>query len=144
MSEPRPEPSEPTEGPLGTGGEALPEAEPSTPSAQAEAERRADELDAPDAELSAGGILAAITQAAVDNPVTVHLVSAILIAAGLVSYFTMPREIFPEFTRERIRVMTVFPGAARRACSATFASLNHTSCGGPSSMPRGRRWPVRS
>jgi hydrophobic/amphiphilic exporter-1 (mainly G- bacteria), HAE1 family len=77
-----------------------------------EAERRADELDAPDADVSAGGILAAITQAAVDNPVTVHLVSAILVAAGLVSYFTMPREIFPEFTRERIRVMTVFPGAA--------------------------------
>ncbi len=54
----------------------------------------------------------AIARAAVDNPVTIHLVSGFLVVAGLVMYMTMPREIFPEFTLERLRVSTLFPGAS--------------------------------
>ena len=57
-------------------------------------------------------MLRAITEAAVENPVTVHLVSALLLIAGVVMYLTIPQEIFPEFTLEKVRVITVYPGAA--------------------------------
>ncbi len=53
-----------------------------------------------------------ITKLAVDNPVSVHLVSAVLLIAGVATYLTMPQEIFPEFTRERIRVTTIYAGAS--------------------------------
>ncbi|MGE0710362.1 MAG: efflux RND transporter permease subunit [Planctomycetota bacterium] len=54
----------------------------------------------------------ALAKAAVENPVTVHLLTLFLIVFGVVSYLTMPREIFPDFTRARIRVLTLYPGAA--------------------------------
>jgi multidrug efflux pump subunit AcrB len=53
-----------------------------------------------------------ITRAAVDNPVTIHLVSIFLLVAGTALYLSMPQEIFPEFTRERIRITAIFPGAS--------------------------------
>ena len=53
-----------------------------------------------------------LTKAAVENPVSVHLLSILLLVAGMVTYSTMPQEIFPEFTRERIRITTIFPGAS--------------------------------
>lgn len=53
-----------------------------------------------------------IARASVGNPVAVHMATLFLLAAGAFLYFTMPREIFPEFTRERIRVQTLFPGAS--------------------------------
>lgn len=53
-----------------------------------------------------------IAEAAVENPVAIHLLSLLILVGGLVSYYAMPREIFPEFSRNRVRVTTVYPGAA--------------------------------
>ncbi|RMG06337.1 MAG: efflux RND transporter permease subunit [Planctomycetota bacterium] len=53
-----------------------------------------------------------LARLAVDNPVTVHLVSLLLLVGGVASYVSRPQEIFPEFTRERIRITTVYPGAS--------------------------------
>ena len=47
------------------------------------------------------GPIRGVIAAAVNNPVTVHLLTVFLLVAGLFSYFTMPREIFPDFTRGR-------------------------------------------
>lgn len=57
-------------------------------------------------------MLGAVIQAAVQNRVAVHLSQLLLVVAGLFSYATMTREIFPEFTRQKIRVTTVYPGAS--------------------------------
>ncbi|MBX3466394.1 MAG: efflux RND transporter permease subunit [Planctomycetes bacterium] len=57
-------------------------------------------------------MITALVRAAVDNRVAVHLAQLLLVVSGLFAYSTMTREIFPEFTREKIRVTAVYPGAA--------------------------------
>jgi hydrophobic/amphiphilic exporter-1 (mainly G- bacteria), HAE1 family len=59
-----------------------------------------------------GGLLGPLVGGAVLNPVAVHLLSLLILVAGAMSYANMRREIFPDFTRERIRITTVYPGAS--------------------------------
>ncbi|MDE0896589.1 MAG: efflux RND transporter permease subunit, partial [Planctomycetota bacterium] len=49
---------------------------------------------------------------AVRNPVAVNLATLAVIAAGVMAYFSMPREVFPEFTLGTVTVTTVYPGAS--------------------------------
>lgn len=46
------------------------------------------------------------------NPVLVNLLAVTVFIAGLGVYFTMPREIFPDFALEAIRITTLYPGAS--------------------------------
>ena len=57
-------------------------------------------------------MIRALARAAVDNPVTVNLATLTLAAAGLLAYFSMPREVFPNFALGSITVTTLYPGAA--------------------------------
>ncbi len=57
-------------------------------------------------------MLGALIRGAVKNRVAVHLSQLLLVVAGVFSYTTMTREIFPEFTRQKIRVTTIYPGAS--------------------------------
>jgi len=53
-----------------------------------------------------------IAELGVTNPVAVHLLSLLILVAGVYSYLTLPREIFPDFTRNRLLVSTPFLGAS--------------------------------
>ncbi|MCA8923083.1 MAG: efflux RND transporter permease subunit [Planctomycetes bacterium] len=53
-----------------------------------------------------------LAEVSVTNPVAVHLLSLLLLVAGVYAYLTMPREIFPDFTRNRLLVTTAFLGAS--------------------------------
>ncbi|MFT7462053.1 MAG: multidrug efflux pump subunit AcrB [Pseudohongiellaceae bacterium] len=48
---------------------------------------------------------------AVNNPVAVNLGMLVVIAAGVLAYFSMPREVFPEFSMGAVTVTTLYPGA---------------------------------
>jgi len=50
-------------------------------------------------------------KAAIDNPVAMNLIMVVLMLWGVLSYFTIPREIFPEFEFDVLRVTMVYPGA---------------------------------
>ncbi|MDF1798632.1 MAG: efflux RND transporter permease subunit [Planctomycetota bacterium] len=56
-------------------------------------------------------MIRAVVRAAVANPVAVNLATLAIIAAGLLSYFGMPREVFPEFSLGLTTVTTAYPGA---------------------------------
>ena len=47
---------------------------------------------------------------AIDNPTTIYVMIAIFFVVGLTSYFTMPREEFPEVVETKIFVSTIYPG----------------------------------
>src|SRR5690606_8050553 len=51
-----------------------------------------------------------ISSWAVDNRVTVYIVTALIVITGLVAYVTMPREDFPEVIENKIYISSVFPG----------------------------------
>lgn len=51
-----------------------------------------------------------ISSWAVDNRVTVYILTFIIVIAGLVAYTTMPREDFPEIIENKIYISSVFPG----------------------------------
>lgn len=53
-----------------------------------------------------------LVRAAVRNSVAVHLATLAVIAAGILAYFSMPREVFPEFTLGTVTVTTIYPGAS--------------------------------
>jgi multidrug efflux pump subunit AcrB len=53
-----------------------------------------------------------LVRSAVRNPVAVNLATLAVIAAGLLAYLSMPREVFPEFTLGTVTVTTVYPGAS--------------------------------
>ena len=57
-------------------------------------------------------MIRAIARYAVNNPVTVNLATLTAVVAGLLAYFSMPREVFPNFTLGTITVTTIYPGAA--------------------------------
>lgn len=48
----------------------------------------------------------------VRNRVVVNLLTLFIIGAGAVTYWSMRREIFPEFSRQAIRIETQYPGAS--------------------------------
>src|SRR5699024_7235645 len=47
---------------------------------------------------------------AIDNSTTVFVIIAIIIVGGLLSYYSMPREAFPEISETKIYVSSVNPG----------------------------------
>lgn len=51
-----------------------------------------------------------ISSWAVDNRVTVYILTCIITIIGIYSYVTMPREDFPEIIENKIYISTVFPG----------------------------------
>ena len=53
-----------------------------------------------------------LTKFAVKNPVTVLVLAALMLFAGLMAYVSLPRESFPEIKIPLIYVNTVYPGAS--------------------------------
>ncbi len=51
-----------------------------------------------------------ISSWAVDNRVTVYILTVLIVITGLIAYVSMPREDFPEIIENKIYVSTVFPG----------------------------------
>ncbi len=51
-----------------------------------------------------------ISSWAVDNRVTVYILTALIVVTGVIAYITMPRESFPEVIENKIYVTSVFPG----------------------------------
>jgi multidrug efflux pump subunit AcrB len=51
-----------------------------------------------------------ISSWAVDNRVTVYILTFIIVIAGIYSYIAMPREDFPEIIENKVYVSSVFPG----------------------------------
>ncbi len=47
---------------------------------------------------------------AIDNPSVIYVMIAIFFAIGLSSYFSLPREDFPEVKETKIYISTIFPG----------------------------------
>ena len=48
----------------------------------------------------------------VHNPVAANMLMVLLLAGGLISAFAIPRELFPEFSVDRISITVPYPGAA--------------------------------
>ena len=48
----------------------------------------------------------------VRNHVAVNLATITVLVGGIMAYFEMPREVFPEFTLGTVTVTTIYPGAA--------------------------------
>ncbi|MCB9497314.1 MAG: efflux RND transporter permease subunit [Fibrobacteria bacterium] len=53
-----------------------------------------------------------MTKFAVRNPVTIMVLAFFMLAAGTMSYFSLPRESFPEIKIPLIFVNTIYPGAS--------------------------------
>ncbi len=51
-----------------------------------------------------------ISSWAVDNRVTVYILTLLIVITGLIAYITMPREDFPEIIENKIYISSVFPG----------------------------------
>lgn len=54
----------------------------------------------------------ALSSWAIDNKMTVYVITAIVLLAGLLSYYSMPREAFPEITQTKIFATSINPGNA--------------------------------
>jgi len=51
-----------------------------------------------------------ISSWAIDNRVTVYILTFIIVVTGIYAYVTMPRESFPEIIENKIYISSVFPG----------------------------------
>ena len=51
-----------------------------------------------------------ISSWAVDNRTTVYVITFIILLMGIISFFSMPRESFPEVVQNNIYISSVFPG----------------------------------
>lgn len=51
-----------------------------------------------------------ISSWAVDNRVTVYILTLLIVITGVVAYMTMPREDFPEIIENKVYISSVFPG----------------------------------
>ncbi len=51
-----------------------------------------------------------ISSWAVENRVTVYILTAMIVITGVIAYITMPRESFPEVIENKIYITSVFPG----------------------------------
>jgi multidrug efflux pump subunit AcrB len=49
---------------------------------------------------------------AIENRMTVYVITAIILIGGLMSYYAMPRESFPEIKETKIYVSSINPGNA--------------------------------
>ena len=53
-----------------------------------------------------------LVEFSVRNRVLVNLLTLFVLGTGLVTYFQMPRELFPEFSRQAVQIVTTFLGAS--------------------------------
>jgi len=51
-----------------------------------------------------------ISSWAVDNRVTVYILTLLIVVTGVIAYITMPREDFPEIIENKVYISSVFPG----------------------------------
>lgn len=51
-----------------------------------------------------------ISSWAIDNRVTVYIVTLLIVITGLIAYTSMPREDFPEIIENKVYISSVFPG----------------------------------
>src|SRR6476646_8081855 len=51
-----------------------------------------------------------ISSWAINNRVTVYIVTGLIVITGLIAYITMPREDFPEIIENKVYISSVFPG----------------------------------
>ncbi len=51
-----------------------------------------------------------ISSWAIDNRVTVYILTTLIVITGVMAYITMPREDFPEIIENKIYISSVFPG----------------------------------
>ena len=51
-----------------------------------------------------------ISSWAVDNRVTVYILTLLIVVTGIIAYVTMPREDFPEIIENKVYISSVFPG----------------------------------
>jgi len=51
-----------------------------------------------------------ISSWAVDNRVTVYILTCIIVITGIYAYMTMPREDFPEIIENKTYISSIFPG----------------------------------
>ena len=51
-----------------------------------------------------------ISSWAVDNRVTVYILTLLIVVTGVIAYTTMPREDFPEIIENKVYISSVFPG----------------------------------
>src|SRR6478672_10307853 len=51
-----------------------------------------------------------ISSWAVDNRVTVYILTLLIVITGIIAYITMPREDFPEIIENKVYISSVFPG----------------------------------
>ncbi len=51
-----------------------------------------------------------ISSWAVDNRVTVYILTVLIVITGVIAYITMPREDFPEIIENKVYISSVFPG----------------------------------
>ena len=51
-----------------------------------------------------------ISSWAVENRVTVYILTLLIIITGVIAYVTMPREDFPEIVENKVYISSVFPG----------------------------------
>ena len=51
---------------------------------------------------------------AVENKMTVYVITAIILIGGLLSYYSMPRESFPEIIETKIYVSSINPGMQQK------------------------------
>lgn len=53
-----------------------------------------------------------LVEFSIENPVVVNLLVLLLVVSGLVCYFRLHRELFPDFSRRAIQIATTYPGAS--------------------------------
>ncbi len=53
-----------------------------------------------------------LVEFSVENRVLVNLLTLLVLGAGVVTYFGMHREMFPEFSRQAVQVVTEYAGAS--------------------------------
>ncbi len=51
-----------------------------------------------------------ISSWAIDNRVTVYILTLLIVITGIIAYVTMPREDFPEIIENKVYISSVFPG----------------------------------
>ncbi len=51
-----------------------------------------------------------LSSLSIDNKTTVYVITAIIVLAGLLSYFSLPKENFPEVVMPEIYINTPYPG----------------------------------
>lgn len=57
-------------------------------------------------------MIRAIAKFSVGNPVAVNLAMLGVVAAGIVAYLSMPREVFPDFSMGKVEIQTLYPAAS--------------------------------